>query len=101
MLSFIFFHKETVSVLDEDNLNKAKRTGSAAAFATYFDGVDYTFKKSESFFVDDQSGSTWDITGFCREGKMKGKQLELLPQTNHFAFAYLAFFPNAKIYNKK
>lgn len=97
----IFYHGETVSVLDEDKLSKSKKTGSATAFRSNLDGVNYTFHKSGNYFADDQTGSIWDITGYCREGSLKGKQLWILPHSNHFAFAYLAFFPDAEIYGQK
>jgi Protein of unknown function (DUF3179) len=63
--------------------------------------LDLTFKKFGKYFKDDQTSSVWDITGYCREGKGKGQQLEVLPHTNHFAFAYLAFFPKSEIYGQK
>lgn len=96
----IFFHDETVSVLDEDDLKKSKKTGSATAFKSHLDGVDYTFETFGNYFKDHQTGSVWDITGYCREGVNKGKQLWLLPHSNHFAFAYLAFFPECEIYGR-
>lgn len=96
----IFFHNETVSVMDEDELEKSKKTGSATAFRSHVDGVDYTFEKFGDYFKDQQTGSLWDITGYCREGINKGKQLWLLPHSNHFAFAYLAFFPECEIYGQ-
>lgn len=87
----IFYHHETVSALDEDDLTKSKETGSATAFRSHLDGVDYTFEKFGGYFNDLQTGSVWDITGHCREEINKGEQLWLLPHSNHFAFAYLAF----------
>lgn len=50
--------------------------------------------------MDNETESIWDITGFCREGKLKGKQLWILPHSNHFAFAYLAFYPKSEIYGQ-
>ncbi|MBL7811068.1 MAG: DUF3179 domain-containing protein [Bacteroidetes bacterium] len=97
----IFYHGETVSVLDEDKLSRSRHIGTAVAYRTDIAGVNYTFHKSGHWFKDDQTGSLWDITGFCREGSMKGKQLYLLPQSNHFAFAYLAFFPDCMIYSSE
>ncbi len=96
----IFYHGETVSVLDEDKLSKSRHIGSATAFRSTLDGVNYTFKKHGHYFEDHQTHSTWDITGYCREGSLKGKQLMILPHSNHFAFAYLAFFPDVEIYDK-
>lgn len=97
----IFYHADVVSVLDNDQLAKSKKIGSATAFDRHLKGTTYTFKKSGEFFTDAQTGSVWDITGYCREGKMKGEQLWILPQSNHFAFAYLAFFPEVEIYSYK
>ncbi len=96
----IFYHKDMVSVLDEDDFAKSKKIGSATAFRSDLDGVNYTFHKKGNYFIDNQTGSVWDITGYCREGTLKDKQLMFLPHSNHFAFAYLAFFPEAEIYGK-
>ncbi|MCB9252693.1 MAG: DUF3179 domain-containing protein [Flavobacteriales bacterium] len=101
MAFVIFYHDETVSVLDEDNLSASRKTGSATAFRSYLDGVNLTFKKEGDYFKDEQTGSIWDITGFCRDGVSKGKQLWILPHSNHFAFAYLAFFPDSEIYESE
>ncbi len=94
----IFYHSETVSVLDRDNLSKSRHTGSATAFNRQLNGKVYTFRKSGDCFTDDQTNSRWDITGYCREGALAGQQLEMLPHSNHFAFAYLAFYPDVEIY---
>lgn len=94
----IFYHEETVSVLDKDDLQEAKRIGSATVYERKLNGTAYTFKKSGNYFQDEQTGSSWDITGLCREGQLKGQQLTMVPHSNHFAFAYLAFYPDAEIY---
>jgi hypothetical protein len=56
------------------------------------------FKKVDDKFIDEQTNSVWDITGRCIEGKLKGKELQIEPHGNHFAFAWLAFHPDSKIY---
>lgn len=96
----VFYHGETISVMDRDNLAKSKHVGSATAFNRNLNGVDYTFVKDGDYFVDEQTHSKWDITGYCREGSLKGKQLWIIPHSNHFAFAYLAFYPNVEIYGQ-
>lgn len=94
----IFYHGETVSALDEDKLKKSRHVGSATAFRSKVDNRVLTFVKDGNYFRDHQTGSLWDITGYCREGILKGKQMWLLPHSNHFAFAYLAFYPESEIY---
>ncbi|MBK8659874.1 MAG: DUF3179 domain-containing protein [Bacteroidetes bacterium] len=94
----IFYHQETVTVLDKDDLSKSKRVGSATVFESKLNGVSYSFHKAGDYFIDDRTKSMWDITGLCREGQLKGQQLTLVPHSHHFAFAYLAFYPDAEIY---
>jgi hypothetical protein len=96
----IFYHSETVTVLDEDKLSRSKKVGSATAFRSVQGKDTFTFTKAGDYFKDEQTGSTWDITGYCREGPAKGRQLWILPHSSHFAFAYLAFFPESIIYGK-
>lgn len=57
-------------------------------------------KKSKGIFKDKQTNSSWDITGYCFKGELKGKQLKIEPHSNHFAFAWLAFYPESEIYKK-
>ncbi|MCC7299071.1 MAG: DUF3179 domain-containing protein [Bacteroidia bacterium] len=97
----IFYHSETRTVMDEDKISKSKKVGSATAFYTKLNGQVLTFTKFGTYFKDDQTGSVWDITGYCREGASKGKQLYIIPHSNHFAFAYLAFFPESEIFGQK
>lgn len=97
----IFYHGDMVTVLDEDKLKKSRHVGSATAFRTRVDGKDLTFEAQGNYYKDHQTGSTWDITGYCRDGALKGKQLWLMPHSNHFAFAYLAFYPESEIYSGK
>ena len=64
-------------------------------------GKKLTFMKLDGYFQDEQSKSKWDITGKCIKGKMKGKQLMIEPHSNHFAFAWLAFYPETVIYGQE
>ncbi len=97
----IFYHGDVVSVMDEDKLSHSKKVGCATAFRSVLDKDTFTFKKHGNDFKDDQTGSLWDITGYCHSGPRKGKQLRPLPHSNHFAFAYLAFFPACEIYGQE
>jgi len=97
--NLVFFHSErTVSVLDASKISASKSIGSVTVFNPTLDGQLLTFKKRDEYFVDDISGSRWDITGRCIEGRMKGSQLAIVPHSNHFAFAWLAFFPDSEIF---
>lgn len=96
----VIFHKKgTVSVLDKGNIRESKAIGSATMFSPIVDEEVLTFSKVDNSFLDKQTNSRWDITGLCVEGSLKGKQLQTLPHSNHFAFAFLRFFPNTEIYS--
>ncbi len=98
-LDLLFFHSDlTVSVLDAREVSASKSIGSVTVFNPVVDGQLLSFTKQQGSFTDDQTGSLWDITGLCIEGKLKGRQLSLVHYSNHFAFAWLAFFPNSEIY---
>jgi hypothetical protein len=95
----VFYKKGTVSILDKEQIKDSKDIGSATVYSRLLDGKTYTFKKGkQQEFIDQETNSKWDITGFCFEGELKGKQLVIEPHGNHFAFAWLAFHPNSEIY---
>jgi Protein of unknown function (DUF3179) len=96
----LFYKAETVSVLDKKEISKSRNTGSATVFSSIVDGQLLVFKKNKSNFVDTNTNSIWDITGLCIKGKMKGKHLIPVPHGNHFAFAWLAFYPDSVIYSQ-
>jgi len=96
----IFYLSGTVSNMDERELAQSKDVGSVTAFNPMVDGKILIFSKKGDVFVDDQSKSKWDITGKCINGKMKGKQLFIEPHSNHFAFSWLAFYPDSEIYGQ-
>lgn len=96
----IFYKKGTVSVLDEKDIRQSKSVGSVTVFKAEIDGQKLTFRKKKKLFVDEQTGSAWDIAGKCIDGPMAGKQLRIEPHSNHFAFAWLAFHPQSEIYGE-
>ena len=95
----VLFHSEnTVSVVNAAKISQSRRIGSVTVFSPVVDHRLLTFEKKEKEFSDHQSGSLWDITGRCVKGPLQGSQLQILPHSNHFAFAWLAFFPDTEIY---
>jgi Protein of unknown function (DUF3179) len=97
----VFFKKGTISVMDKADITKSKDIGTVTVFKRYLDGTEYRFKKVNNVFIDVNTGSKWDIMGYCYEGTSKGKQLIIEPHGNHFAFAWFAFHPKTKIFKNK
>ena len=97
----LFYNSGTVSNMDENDISQSKDVGSVTVFQPFIDGNLLTFSKKNDVFIDDQTKSIWDITGKCIKGKFKGKQLWIEPHSNHFAFAWLAFYPETIIYGQE
>lgn len=96
----LFYQAGVVSVLDKKEISESKDIGTVTVFNSVLDGEVLTFEKVDDKFIDTNTNSVWDITGRCVEGKLKGKQLEIEPHGNHFAFAWLAFHPDTKIFGE-
>jgi len=96
----VFYTAKTVSVLDNKNISESKEVGSVTVFEPLIDGKLLSFVKSDVGFVDEQTGSVWNITGNCIEGQYKGLELRPMNSGNHFAFAWFAFHPESEIYTE-
>jgi hypothetical protein len=96
----IFYTSGTVSVLDEAEIKRSRSIGSATLFNAVLEGQKLTFRKKGGHCQDQETGSTWDITGHALAGPLKRKQLRPERHSNHFAFAWLAFYPDSEVYQR-
>jgi len=97
----VLFHQAgTVSILDKEDISSSRDIGTVVVYNRELDGTILSFKKESGSFRDIQTNSGWDITGLCYEGELKGKQLKIQPHSNHFAFAWLAFYPDSEIFTE-
>ena len=58
------------------------------------------FEKECEYFTDKKTNSKWDLSGKCLDGQLKGSQLSIVPNSQHFAFSWLAFNPDSEIYEE-
>ncbi|MEE8465223.1 MAG: DUF3179 domain-containing protein [Dehalococcoidia bacterium] len=95
----VVFHKlGTTSALDQSSIIFSKDVGSTGVFEAELEGTLLTFRVENDVFVDDQTGSVWNILGRAVEGEMTGKSLTPIAHGNHFWFAWAAFNPDTMIY---
>src|SRR5262249_26837569 len=59
----VLFKPGTLSSLDKAAINDSKDIGAAAVFSPVSGGQRLTFRSDGNAFVDDQTGSQWDIFG--------------------------------------
>src|SRR5919201_1489485 len=72
---FVVHEPGTTSALDGPVIADARDIGAAAVFERTVDGNVLTFSFRAGHFVDDQTGSTWDILGRATTGPLAGKRL--------------------------
>ncbi|MEM1136351.1 MAG: DUF3179 domain-containing (seleno)protein [Bacteroidota bacterium] len=96
----IFYANGVVSTLDQKNFKDSKDVGTCVVFSAFHKTRRLTFKKKDEGFIDEQTGSVWDITGKCIQGPLKNDQLRLLKYRDMFAFTALSMWPEGRIFGE-
>ena len=91
----IFFKPGTASALDGGTIADSRDVGATAVFESTIDGQALTFRADDGF-VDNETGSRWDIFGRATAGALSGKTLAPVISGNHFWFAWAAFKPETR-----
>ena len=95
----VFHAPGAVSALDAAEIAESKETGSTGVFDRRVDGRTLTFSYvDDGRFEDEDTGSTWTVTGKAVEGPLEGTQLDRVQHGDYFAFAWFAFRPDAALY---
>jgi hypothetical protein len=88
-----------VSALDARRISQSKVVGSTGVFDPRVDGRVLHFRYEGGQFIDEETGSTWTITGRAVRGPLAGRQLDRIAHGDYFAFAWFAFKPDTVIYD--
>lgn len=94
----VFWSPGTASALDAGTISEGEDVGSAVAYDRNLDGQLLTFSPSGQNFMDNETGSTWNIQGLALSGPLSGQQLTEVVSVNHFWFSWAAFKPETRIY---
>ena len=95
----VFFKPGTRSALDGPLIGDSAEIGATGLFDAVLDGRKLTFKADGDDFIDNQTGSSWNILGVAINGPSTGKRLTPMVHTNSFWFAVAAFKPDTQIYH--
>ncbi|MCY3567795.1 MAG: DUF3179 domain-containing protein [Chloroflexi bacterium] len=98
----VFWTPGARSALDASVIGSARQIGATAVFETSLDGRRLAFQPnpddpSGQSFIDEQTGSTWDIFGRAFAGPLEGAQLTRVVHSDHFWFAWQAFHPTTML----
>jgi len=90
------------SALDASRISDSQDAGTSGVFDRTVEGRVLTFRRDgdqpDSPIVDEETGSTWSITGQATSGSLAGTQLTPVVHGAHFWFAWAAFAPDTKIW---
>ena len=95
----VFWQSGTNTPLYQQFIAEARDVGSATVFSRQLDGQTLTFTSQEERFVDEETGSTWNLFGTAVDGPLTGSQLTPLFGHELFWFAWAAFQPETRIYS--
>ena len=87
-----------VSPLDQTEIVNSTAIPLAIGYDRTIEGTVLTFIKLDDDIVDKQTGSKWTLFGEAISGSLKDTQLRRVDNGTHFAFAALAFTPEADVY---
>ena len=91
---------DTADALDVGTVAAGRAIGTGVAFRREVDDQVLAFSLGEpgaNTFRDSPTGSTWTLLGRAIDGPLAGTQLERLPHTNSFWFAWSAFHPDGTV----
>lgn len=94
----VFFTSGTSSALDAAQIAEGADVGATAVFDPNLDGQVLTFTQDDGTFVDEETGSTWNILGQATAGPLAGEELAPITHANPFWFSWAAFQPDTIIY---
>ena len=95
----VIFHADgAASALDAGDISRSRDAGATGVFDPTVNGRRLHFRYEGDQFVDDETGSRWNILGQVTSGKLRGQRLRRITHGDYFAFAWLAFQPGTEIF---
>jgi hypothetical protein len=93
----IFWTPGQTSALETERVEGGRDVGSVGVFSPVLDGRELTFETDGEGFLDEQTGSSWDITGVAVDGELAGTQLERVTHLDTFWFAWSTYAPETDL----
>lgn len=95
----VFWQSGTQSALDQEVIANSRDVGATGVFDRHLGERTLTFHRHNGQqFIDQETNSTWTLTGQAINGPLTGSQLTPIPHGDYFAFAFLVFYPQAEVY---
>ena len=97
--NLVVFHQDGLaSALEAGSVGDGRDVGQTGVFeAAAPDGTELTFTADGDGFVDDQTGSTWNIVGQAVAGPLEGERLAPINHLDTFWFAWATYRPDTVV----
>jgi hypothetical protein len=89
----IFWKSGQASALDRAGVGEGADVGTVGVFDPRVDGDVLSFRAEGEDYVDDSTGSVWNVAGEAVEGPLTGSRLERLDHLDTFWFAWSTYKP--------
>ena len=93
----LFFLSGVASPLDRSLTSEGADVGQAIFYDAAVDGRALSFRASGRTFIDEQTGSTWSVTGVATAGPLSGKRLAMLDHEFTYWFIWPVFRPATEV----
>jgi hypothetical protein len=93
----IFWKAGQASALESQQVVGGRDVGSVAVYSPVVDDTTLTFTVEGDVFVDEQTGSQWDIAGTSVSGELAGTSLDQIHHLDTFWFAWSTYQPETDL----
>jgi hypothetical protein len=93
----VWLEPGTASALDTASVAAGKDVGASGVFVPVADGQELSFTSTDDGFVDDRTGSRWNVLGQAVDGPLAGAALDPVVHVDTFWFAWGSFLPETRI----
>ena len=87
----------TTSALEASQIAEGRDVGATGVFQSVLDTRELTFVRAAEGFIDNETGSSWNVLGTATAGPLAGSQLEPIEHVDTFWFAWAAFAPGTRV----
>jgi hypothetical protein len=94
----IFWRTGTASAVDSSEISSGRDVGATGVFSPEVAGRTLTFAAREGGFRDEQTGSTWSLSGIAQAGPLAGERLRPVEHLDTFWFSWAAYYPETEVY---
>lgn len=99
---YVIFHDpKAVGAMDERFIKNSTRVGSVGVYSPQVDGRQLEFERQKGKIRDKQTSSEWNLFGEATSGPLAGARLDPIEHGVFYAFAWLAFNPDARVERPK